>query len=77
MGIIGCIINAVLDYLFVDKLNMGEEGSAVASLIVQAITVIVQSEENMQYIILTVSSNFCLWYIKSILQVAFKNGKST
>ena len=42
VGIIGCILNAVLDYVFVGALRMGVEGSAIASLIVQAITVAVQ-----------------------------------
>ncbi len=42
VGIIGCVLNAVLDYIFVGVFRMGVEGSAVASLIVQAITVAVQ-----------------------------------
>lgn len=42
VGIISCILNAVLDYLLVGRLAMGIEGSAIASLIVQAIAVGIQ-----------------------------------
>ena len=42
MSIISCILNAILDYILVGRLSMGVQGSAIASLIVQAIAVIVQ-----------------------------------
>lgn len=42
MSIISCILNAILDYILVGRLLMGVQGSAIASLIVQAIAVIVQ-----------------------------------
>lgn len=42
VSIISCILNAILDYILVGRLAMGVQGSAIASLIVQAIAVIVQ-----------------------------------
>lgn len=38
----GCILNVVLDYVFVAALGQGVRGSAIASLITQVLTVIVQ-----------------------------------
>ena len=37
VGILSCVLNAVLDFLFVGRLSMGVQGSAIASLIVQII----------------------------------------
>ena len=42
VGILSCVLNAVLDYLMVGRLSMGVQGSAIASLVVQAIAVIAQ-----------------------------------
>ena len=42
VGILSCVLNAILDFLFVGRLSMGVRGSAVASLIVQIIGVCVQ-----------------------------------
>ena len=42
VGILSCVLNAILDFLFVGKLSMGVQGSAIASLIVQIIGVCVQ-----------------------------------
>ncbi|MCI7812564.1 MAG: MATE family efflux transporter, partial [Robinsoniella sp.] len=42
VGILSCILNAILDFLFVGRLSMGVQGSAIASLIVQIIGVCVQ-----------------------------------
>ena len=42
VSMISCILNAVLDYIMVGRLSMGVQGSAIASLIVQAIGVIAQ-----------------------------------
>ena len=42
VSVMGCIINAILDYAFVGILYMGVKGSAVASLIVQIITVVIE-----------------------------------
>ena len=42
VGILSCVLNAVLDFLFVGRLSMGVRGSAVASLIVQIIGACVQ-----------------------------------
>ena len=42
ISVMGCIINAILDYAFVGILYMGVKGSAVASLIVQIITVVIE-----------------------------------
>lgn len=42
VSILSCALNAVLDYILVGRLGMGVEGSAIASLAVQAVAVIVQ-----------------------------------
>ena len=42
VSIISCILNVILDYILVCRFMMGVQGSAIASLIVQAIAVIVQ-----------------------------------
>ena len=42
VSIVSCILNAVLDYIMVGRLSMGVQGSAIASLVVQAIGVIAQ-----------------------------------
>ncbi|MGN0422375.1 MAG: MATE family efflux transporter [Lachnospiraceae bacterium] len=42
VSILSCILNAVLDYILVGRFGMGVQGSAVASLIVQMIAVLVQ-----------------------------------
>ena len=42
VSIAGCILNGVLDFIFVDIMRFGIQGSAVASLIVQLLTVLVQ-----------------------------------
>lgn len=42
VSIIGCILNVILDYMFVGIMGLGVSGSAVASLIVQLITVMIQ-----------------------------------
>ena len=42
VSIAGCILNGVLDFFFVDIMRFGIQGSAVASLIVQLLTVLVQ-----------------------------------
>lgn len=42
VSFVGCIINAVMDYLFVGVLYMGVRGSAIASLMVQIITVAIE-----------------------------------
>lgn len=42
VSFVGCIINAATDYLFVSVLYMGVRGSAIASLMVQIITVAIE-----------------------------------
>ena len=42
VSIVSCILNIVLDYILVGRLALGVQGSAVASLAVQAIAVIAQ-----------------------------------
>ncbi|MGN0345312.1 MAG: MATE family efflux transporter [Lachnospiraceae bacterium] len=41
VSIAGCILNMVLDYIFVGLLGMGVQGSAIGSLIVQLVTVMI------------------------------------
>ena len=42
VSIAGCILNVVLDYMFVAVMGMGIQGSALGSLIVQAVTALIQ-----------------------------------
>ncbi|MGN1134798.1 MAG: MATE family efflux transporter [Oscillospiraceae bacterium] len=42
VSIVSCVLNVVLDYILVGRLSMGVQGSAIASLAVQTIAVIVQ-----------------------------------
>ena len=42
VSIFGCILNGVLDFVFVDIMRSGIQGSAVATFIVQLLTVLVQ-----------------------------------
>ena len=40
ISVAGCILNMILDYVFVAVMNLGVRGSAIASLIVQIVTVL-------------------------------------
>ena len=42
ISILGCILNVIMDYIFVAVIRLGVRGSAIGSLIVQIITVFVQ-----------------------------------
>lgn len=42
VSIIGCVLNAILDYILMAKLGMGIKGSATATLFVQIVTVVLQ-----------------------------------
>ena len=42
ISIISCILNVILDYIFVGRLGTGVQGSAIGSLIVQLVVAIVQ-----------------------------------
>lgn len=42
VSIMGCILNVIMDYIFVAVIGLGVRGSAIGSLIVQIITVFVQ-----------------------------------
>ncbi|MDD6327558.1 MAG: MATE family efflux transporter [Lachnospiraceae bacterium] len=42
VNIVGCILNAILDYILVGMLGYGVSGSAVASLFVQVLSVLIQ-----------------------------------
>lgn len=42
VSIAGCILNVILDYLFVAAMRLGIQGSAFGSLIVQLITMVIQ-----------------------------------
>ena len=42
VSIVGCVLNAILDYIMVAKLEMGIRGSAVATLAVQIVAVVLQ-----------------------------------
>lgn len=41
VSIVGCILNMILDYIFVAVLHLGVKGSAIGSLIVQMVTVLI------------------------------------
>ena len=57
VSIVSCVLNVILDYIFVGKLALGVQGSAVASLIVQTFAVIVQ----------------VIYFIKASLNIKFKH----
>ena len=42
VSIAGCILNVVLDYMFVARMELGVKGSAIGSLLVQLVTVLAQ-----------------------------------
>ena len=42
VSIMGCILNVIMDYIFVAVIGLGVRGSAIGSLIVQIITILVQ-----------------------------------
>lgn len=42
VSVIGCVLNAVFDYIMVVKLEIGIRGSAIATLIVQIVSVVLQ-----------------------------------
>lgn len=42
VSILGCVLNGILDYIFVGVMGQGIQGSAAASLMVQFLTVLVQ-----------------------------------
>ena len=42
VSIAGCILNAILDYIFVGVMKLGVQGSAIASFIVQLVSVLIQ-----------------------------------
>lgn len=42
VSVIGCVLNAVFDYIMVVKLKIGIRGSAIATLIVQIVSVVLQ-----------------------------------
>lgn len=42
VSIAGCILNVVLDYMFVARMELGVKGSAIGSLMVQLVTVLAQ-----------------------------------
>lgn len=48
-----CVLNVILDYVFVVRLSMGVRGSAIASLTVQAVSVMVQ-------VIYFIGTSFCI-----------------
>lgn len=42
VSIAGCILNAILDYIFVGVMKLGVQGSAIATFIVQLVSVLIQ-----------------------------------
>lgn len=72
--IIACILNVILDYIFVALLGMGVKGSAIGSLIVNAITALFQ----LAYF-LTKSTNFKIISFRfepSVFRETMLNGSS-
>ena len=48
-----CVLNVILDYVFIVRLSMGVRGSAIASLTVQAVSVMVQ-------VLYFIGTSFCI-----------------
>ena len=42
ISIAGCILNIILDYVFVAAMGLGVQGSAIGTLIVQIVSVLIQ-----------------------------------
>lgn len=74
VSIVSCILNVVLDYILVGKLSMGVQGSAIASLAVQAIAVFVQL---CYFLKLSISIKFRRFsFDKAVNKETFFNGSS-
>lgn len=74
VSIVSCILNVVLDYILVGKLSMGVQGSAIASLAVQAIAVFVQLCYFLKLSISIKFRRFC--FDKAVNKDTFFNGSS-
>lgn len=74
VSIVSCILNAVLDFIFVGRLSMGVKGSAVASLIVQIFAVIVQLAYFLKPSISIKFRRFC--FDKKVNKETILNGSS-
>lgn len=55
VSIAGCILNVVLDYMFVARMELGVKGSAIGSLLVQLVTVLAQ------LLFMVYQEIFCRW----------------
>lgn len=74
VSIVSCILNAILDYILVGRLAMGVQGSAIASLMVQTIAVIVQL---MYFFRASLSIRFRSYkFDKAVNRETFFNGSS-
>lgn len=74
VSIVSCILNAILDYILVGRLAMGVQGSAIASLMVQTIAVIVQL---MYFFRASLSIRFISYkFDKAVNRETFFNGSS-
>lgn len=74
VGFVSCVLNAILDYILVGRLSMGVQGSAIASLIVQAVAVIVQSAYFLKPSISIKFRRFS--FDKAVNKETFMNGSS-
>ena len=69
-----CILNAVLDYILVGKLALGIQGSAVATLAVQAVAVLLQA---VYFLKLSSDIHFqCFRFDRAVNRESFLNGSS-
>lgn len=74
VGIIGCILNVILDYIFVAVMRLGIQGSAVATFMTQVLSVVIQLACFMQT---NAQIRFCRFTIdRTVFAETFLNGSS-
>ena len=74
VSIAGCILNAVLDYVFVGVMGLGVQGSAIGSLLVQLFTVVISLG---YFLNVKAGVRFCKYrYDKKVNQEIMINGSS-
>ena len=74
VSIAGCILNAVLDYVFVGVMGLGVQGSAIGSLLVQLFTVVISLG---YFLYAKAGVRFCQYrYDKKVNQEIMLNGSS-
>lgn len=74
VGIIGCILNVILDYIFVAVMGLGIQGSAIATFMTQVLSVAIQLACFMQT---RAQIRFCRFtFDRTVFAETFLNGSS-